>query len=901
MERIEAKYFSGSLIPESEWPAIIETLSTGSTTDRKHAERLNACRVATGRDRIECYLDIFCTGARAPRSSVVTNPFARANPHLTEKLTREQGRVCALLAKELAVRARDRSAALLTIAAAVIDRYRREKERRGALDYDDLIDKTLALFENTAAAWVLYKLDLGIDHLLIDEAQDTSPKQWQVIRTLAAEFLPGGARENVKRTLFAVGDEKQSIFSFQGADPRAFAANRRHFEALFRDSGAVFREERLEYSFRSSPIVLDAVDAVFAREPALRGLSEDPVKTVHQAVHEQAPGEVEIWPLIEPDKKDEEKQGWDAPFDTTRETSPAIKLAARIGRTVKRWCAQGTRPGDVLILVRQRGPLFEAVIRALKGEGIPVAGADRLVLTEHIAVMDLLVLGDALLLPQDDLALATVLKSPLFGFDDKHLFTVAYGRKGSLRRALREKAADDPLFAAAAAGLDELAAAARSLPPFTFYARILGAQGGRKRFVERLGIEANDPIDELLNLALDYERRETPSLQGFLHWVRAAQSEVKRDMEMGRDEVRVMTVHGAKGLEAKTVILIDSTTTPPRGAHPPRLLTAPIEGAPPAAEALIWAAAQDKDVGPMGDARARAVAAATDEYRRLLYVGMTRAAERLVVCGTKGVNKCPDDCWHRLVSDALVPLSVETDDGDGPLWRFTRAPLLPVVKQAQEEPAPEPLPAWLTARLRPQPQARRRIRPSEADPDSESSLAGTAQRDKARRRGTLIHRLLQSLPDIAPEKREAVAQAFLARDSDFTAAEHAEMTDAALRIIGDLRFAPLFQPSSRAEVSLTGTVDLRGKSVPVAGQIDRLVVTESEVLIADYKTNRPAPKRIADVPLAYVQQLALYRALLRHLYPDKVVCAALIWTETPDLMELPGDDLDTALTQITPA
>src|SRR6185437_1424867 len=254
------------------------------------------------------------------------------------------------------------------------------------------------------------------------------------------------------------------------AAPLAFAENRRHFKALFEDAQAAFVEERLEYSFRSGPVVLGAVDSVFAREQAFRGLSHDPVKTVHQAVYADAPGQVEIWDLIAPDEKDGSKEGWDAPFDTTSETSPAIKLAGKIARTVKAWCALGTRPRDVLILVRQRGPVFEAAIRALKREGIAVAGADRLVLTEHIAVMDLLVLGDALLLPDDDLALATVLKSPLFGFDEEQLFKLAYDRKASLRATLRQKAADDPMFAAASRALDELEASARQTTPFAFYA-----------------------------------------------------------------------------------------------------------------------------------------------------------------------------------------------------------------------------------------------------------------------------------------------------------------------------------------------------------------------------------------------------------------------------------------------
>ncbi len=293
----------------------------------------------------------------------------------------------------------------------------------------------------------------------------------------------------------------------------------------------------------------------------------------HIALPQTPPGTVEIWPPEKPDDR-KEIEGWDAPFDLVNETSPRVKLARRIARHVHGLIERGAaRSGDVLVLVRQRGPLFEAIIRALKQEGVAVAGADRLVLTEHIAVMDLMALADALLLPQDDLALATVLRSPLFGFSDEELFAVAWKRDASLRAALTQKTGEGKKFADAAAGLDELAQAARRETPFAFYAKLLGAGGARRRFLGRLGVEANDALDEFLNLALDYERRDTPSLQGFVAWLRDAQSEVKRDMEIARDEVRVMTVHGAKGLEAPIVILAD-TMTPPTGPKPPRLLRA---------------------------------------------------------------------------------------------------------------------------------------------------------------------------------------------------------------------------------------------------------------------------------------------------------------------------------------
>jgi len=902
LQAVEDEYFSVSSIPQSEWPDLIAALAASTnSSDRKHAERLVAAQHAGGRDQIDAYLDIFCTGDRKPRKSVVTGSFADRHPQRAGQLAAEQDRVCALVTREFAVRARDRSAALLTVAATVIERYRAEKDRRGLLDYEDLIDKVLALFRDLSAAWVLYKLDLGINHVLVDEAQDTSPKQWEIIRAIVAEFLPGGARENVRRTLFVVGDEKQSIFSFQGAAPRAFAENRDHFRRLHEKSDAPFAVEKLDYSFRSATQVLLAVDTVFRRPEAFRGLTADPEWTVHQALPDAAPGEVEIWDLVEPDAKDAGKEGWDAPFDKTTETSPAIKLAARIATTVKKWCGSGIRPYDVLILVRQRGALFEAIIRALKREGIAVAGADRLVLTEHIAVMDLLVLGDALLLPEDDLALATALKSPLFGLNDEQLFTLAHGRKAPLRAVLRAKAGDDPMFAAAARVLDDLAIKARALHPFAFYAHVLGALHGRKHFLERLGVEAADPLDEFLNLALDYERRQAASLQGFLNWVRAAQSEVRRDMEMARDEVRVMTVHGAKGLEAKNVILADSTTTRPEGAYPPRLLTAPILGASPGAAALIWGVAKDKDAGPMADARTQALDAARDEYRRLLYVAMTRAAERLIVCGTKGVNKIPDGCWHQLVRDALEAdcVAEPAEDGSGEVLRYRKGEAEAAPAKSATAPATEiSLPPWLGRDVAPDKQALKTVKPSSALDEETSRPRAAAGVKAALLRGALTHRLLQALPDIPADRRAKAAADFLARaGAELNAEDRGRISEQVMLVLEDPRFHELYGPASRAEVPIVGKVEIRGETYRVSGQIDRLAVTQDAVFIADFKTGR----RIADAPPAYVAQLAVYRAVLQKLYPEKIIRCALVWTEVPDLMELSAETLDAALAQITPA
>ncbi len=893
-ESVEREFFSHSLIPAAEWPALIEILESGSKTDGDHIAALTAAQTAAGREKIDQYLRVFCTTELEPRKNIVTKRIAEKHPDWLTRLVDEQTRVCKLLERERALAARDRSRALVTIAAEVIARYSSEKERRALLDYEDLIDKTLALFSRSSAAWVLYKLDLGIDHVLIDEAQDTSPKQWSIVRTIVSEFTPGGARPNVRRTVFAVGDEKQSIFSFQGAAPRAFDDMRRQFAGQFNTPEQGWRFLRFHHSFRSGENVLGGVDRVFSARDTYASVTTDEAGIPpHMSLPGAAPGLVELWPLIAPAER-KEIEGWDAPFDAESEESPRIVLARRIAAHVKLWIARGRKAGDVLVLVRQRGPLFEAIIRALKNAAIPVAGADRLVLTEHIAVMDLMALADALLLEEDDLALASALKSPLFGLSEEQLFEIAWDRKGSLRSSLRTKAP----FAETEAALAELSDTARRLTPFGFFAHVLGAKRGRKKFLIRLGPEANDALDEFLNLALDYERRETPSLQGFVAWLRAAQSEVKRDMEMLRDEVRVMTVHGAKGLEAETVILAD-TTTPPGGPHDPRLLIL-------ANGNLVWATARGDDVGVMTAARVKSQQDARDEYRRLLYVAMTRAKERLVIAGTQGHNKIPDGCWYQLVDDALRGqcVSEKADDGDGEVWRYRKG--LPPEQEPQKKESsaaikPASAPAWLMSNATSNGSGMHTITPSSAGDDT-GLVPASGGRAVALLRGSLAHRLLQSLPEIPAAKRRIAAGDYLVRaGAKLNSEERTKLAEQVMLLLEDARFQELFTSGSRAEVPIVGRLKLGSKIVRVSGQIDRLAVTQTSVLIADFKTDRDVPFRIEDARPKYVEQLALYRAVLAKLYPDKPVRAALVWTEVPELMELSVDMLDTALVRVTSA
>ena len=895
---LRARILSEAEVAQAEWSALALALPAGGKSYMERAAALTLAAAGRSTDMLTDYLSLFCTKAGERRKNLVTAALRREHPEWADKLLREQDRICLLLDQQRAAECRDRTGALIAIAYEVITRYRKSKERRGLLDYDDLIDRTLALFRRTSAAWVLYKLDLGINHLLLDEAQDTSPKQWEIVATLVEEFTAGAGARNVKRTMFAVGDDKQSIFSFQGAAPEKFGAMRRTFETAFTSADLGWRNVPLLTSFRSSDIVLQAVDTVFAREIAYRGLSSDSVKTVHQALPDALPGCVDIWPLIAADPK-AAIEGWDAPFDTTSEQSPTVRLARRIARHVEVWRRQGLAAGDVLVLVRKRGPLFEAIIRALKDAQVPVAGADRLVLTEHIAVMDLLVLADALLLPQDDLALATVLKSPVFGLSEDDLFEIAWNRGSqSLRAALLAK---EQRFPQAVRLLNSLSAQALTDTPFAFYARLLGPGGARRRFAGRVGPEADDALDEFLNLALAYEKTETPTLQGFVAWIRAANTSVKRDMEMARDEVRVMTVHGAKGLEAHTVILAE-TTARPEGHHSPRLLELPLAGG----TGLVWAGSDD--TGPVAEALQAAKKAQADEYRRLLYVAMTRAERRLIVCGTSGPLKkdgtppINEACWYKLVSDALATEGcadeVAADDGEGVIWRCrTSAAVTGTAKAAEKETRQSALPGWIETSVAPDPEYSPALQPSQTDGREKGTTNPGQTRNSAIERGRLLHRLVQSLPDIPPARREDAAASFLARNREhLTQEDCTTLARKTLALLDDPQCAELFAPGSRAEVPLAGHLQRDGRPpLAVTGQADRLAVTPEKVMIADYKTNRPAPAELAAVPRGYIRQLALYRALLLRLYPDRPVRAALIFTEVPQMLDIPADMLDAEL------
>ncbi|HEY3030877.1 MAG TPA: double-strand break repair helicase AddA [Bradyrhizobium sp.] len=910
IEDVEREIVDGPNLPRSRWDEIAEILDTGNKSDSDQAGRLREALVFTGAAQVDEYLCVFLTDENTLRKSVLTKKFCDNNPAIARLFDMESQRIGPLIERRRAVTIRDRTQALLEIATAAAANYRREKQERGLLDYDDLIDKTLEMLDRVSSGWVHYKLDRGVDHVLIDEAQDTSPRQWDIVDHIISEFTSGkGARDGVTRTMFAVGDEKQSIFSFQGAAPHEFDSRRRGLERKFIDAGLKFDPVSFTCSFRSGAAILQSVDHVFRDETIYRSIHAENAYPVHETLADAGPSLIELWDLQQPDPK-QDIEGWRAPFDGLSLTSPEVKLAKRIQAEIRRLVESRTmtghigdrrplRYGDMLVLVRRRGNAFDAVIQALKHANIPVAGADRLKLTEHIAIIDLMNLADALLLPQDDLALAVALKSPLFGLSDDDLFKLAWQRRGSLREALDHHAATDRKLKDALSRLEKCERRFATETPFAFYAWLLGGDGGRKRILRRLGHEANDALDEFLELALGYERKAPASLQGFVAWLRTADLEVKRDMEISRDEVRVMTVHGAKGLEAPVVFLVD-TTSSPSDTQRLKLIHLPRgNAAPDAPGVVVWAGKKADDPAAVAAARAAMLAETEHEYRRLLYVAMTRAADRLIVAGCMPGNmkQIRPLCWYDLVAKGLgnSGLHAQTIEiPDGTVKRYSRPEDVTATTGATAAPAatePAALPPWLLTSARPETLADNLLRPSDpAAEEGHSVRTGESieLRARALQRGTLVHRLLQWLPELPMDRRRDAALKYLARNANgWSEAEHKALAEGVLALLLDTRFAAVFAPGSRAEVSIVGRLDRPGRPPAlVSGQIDRLVVTPDEVLIVDYKTNHAPPRTVAEAPRTYVRQLALYRAVLKKLYPQLPVRAALLWTETPELMEI---------------
>jgi ATP-dependent helicase/nuclease subunit A len=876
------------------WRAAAEAMATGSVSDQKVSANMALALHVWSFAALE---PVFLTDKGEARKSIGTK---KTPPETVAWLSEMQLAFLSVREQLASARIAEDTVRVLTLARVHAAFYEQAKQAKGALDFSDLVARTVDLLtKHGTAAWVLYKLDGGIEHVLIDEAQDTAPDQWAIMRALTGEFFAGEPRG---RTVFAVGDEKQSIYSFQGARPERLRQEAQVYDALVTGAGGVFEGVPLDVSYRSTEEVLAFVDAVFEGPDKTRALVGDTGEiATHQPSRVGQHGAIDLWPIFT-DQPAGETDVW-APLDVEAAQSGRKQLAATLAQEIKRQVETGvavyakTRPGeapvlkpcgygDFLVLVRRRDATFEEIIRALKSAGVPVAGADRLKLSSHVVFDDLIALARFALFPGDDLSLAEVLRSPLCDVDEAGLYDLAgRDKRKGLWRELRDRADERPEWGRAR-DLMLAALAVRDCDPFGFFAGILNrvddtGRSGRARILVRLGREAEEAIDETLAQVLAAEGRGGIDLESCVALLEAADVEVKRELEGARAEVRVMTVHGAKGLEAPVVMLPDTTMrAKPQG---PSLMPVETDDG----EAWLMCPGAERDDCPASAAARQARKDRTDaETLRLLYVALTRARDRVIVMGRRSATREPEvGSWWSVITDTFGRLEqggkVRTLERD--VRRFGVDPVVMVAGVAVRKDA---VSAADWARERPA-----------ADPSARlpSPLASGAGGLGRFRRGDLIHRLLERLPEIDPSERAAAAGRILAREPDLTDDQRAEMTAAAFGVLNDQVFAEVFGPGSRAEAALAGAL---AGGLAVSGRIDRLVLTPDRVLVVDYKTNRPAPDRIEDADPAYVAQMAVYVALLKQLWPERSVEAALVWTDGPRLMAVPQALMDGALADI---
>jgi ATP-dependent helicase/nuclease subunit A len=832
---------------------------------------------------------------------------SKADPHYED----HAGRLANLIGELLRIQNGGRLAADigagLRAGQAFAEAYTRAKRAAGVADFNDLIDWARKLLSTPGMGdWVRYKLDREVDHVLVDEAQDTNAAQWEIIERLVEEYFSGSSEsEERHRTLFMVGDMKQAIYGFQGTDPKRFEVARREFRRrsdelrdsddtldLFRRRAREFRDLSIAASFRSSQPVLDVVDSVIG-ELGFGALALGEAPPAHIAHHRERPGQVELWQPFAPEFDEEGDEGEET-WVSLRARQYADALAERIHDLVEEAphlpsTGRTLTPGDILVLVRSRGELASLIVARLFLAGVPVAGVDRLHLHEPLAVQDLLAAVKFAVQPNDDLSLASLLVSPLIGWDQDRLRALAYGRKSSLWRELRARAHEGEEFAAAYSSLSELLRIADFTTPSVFLETILsGPMDGRRKLYSRLGMAARDPIDEVMNSALEFERNETPSLDRFLFWFSRGTVDVQRDPGRPGNEVRVMTVHGAKGLEAPVVILADATADPAKLGRTPITLDFELGSKGPAP--LIRPKKEER-CAPFEELIEAQEKRDLEEHWRLLYVALTRAADRLIVAGVApkprkdGSEARPANCWHVVVERAMAALGAEAADhgrwGSGLVHGSARSgkprkgkktPLTPVL-----------VPEWALRAAPPESRPPRPLAPSAIAVDDESAPPPSEAMRAAALRGTWIHQLLERLPGVEEDIRREAADRWLERFAQISdASMRSEIVEQVCSIIADARFSPLFGEGSLGEAPLAATLP---DGRVIAGTVDRLLVEDDRILVIDFKTGR-VPDSDGAIPLAHRAQINAYTEALEVIFPGRDVRAALLYTAGPKLIEV---------------
>ncbi|MEZ5896316.1 MAG: double-strand break repair helicase AddA [Parvularculaceae bacterium] len=899
-----------------DWNRVRKGLARGPKTSAELAIHVDRYLAASNtKEAIEAATALFCTKSGTPRKKLLGADVARASPDLLDSIVQVQDAFLKARIKILSATIANQTHALWIVLKKCAEDFVSLKFASASLDFDDLINLTRRLFSSDAGtSWAMYKLDQEVEHILLDEAQDTSPAAWRVIEGPLREFFAQTANTENVRTFFAVGDKKQSIYSFQGADAALFAEKQIDLGKLASTTGKL-ENIPLKASFRTVEPILKFVDALFARDEVAENVSDERPLT-HLATRGEDPGLVEIWPLA-PRDDIRKTEPWDAPLDAILADNPMRKLARQIAQTISTWLAAGEflesqnrpiRPDDILILVQSRGALFHETIRELTAHGVPVAGADRMKLTDSQAVLDLLSYARAVTTPDDSLSFAETLKTPMFGFTDDDLIELGANRtQPSLYGELCTCKDENALWCGAWEKFERARSVGLSEGAVAFFYHVLDTEipSGWFCLNQRLGPTAKEPVEELIRHAFNHEAVHPRGIRSFLASIEKMDADIVRDMDESGKSVRVMTVHKSKGLEGNIVFVLDSQRRPPKTGDAILQIQIDNKLTTPA----LMSGGRTADIPEIITAKEEAKRRANDEYRRLLYVAVTRARDRLYICGHEVGNAkaslkkdITEKNWHELALDAFTHLGVVSRKNDM-LWEM---PVLQVSNSHKKNEyrqknkartygktrgAVAALPDFLRSRIQPSPTPR-------LFAPSTSGLEESAPAEKigGRTRGKTIHLLLETIPQLPEDRWDgAIDQIFESFAESISENDRTHWKNEVLRILRNLEFAQAFGPESLAEVPISGMIKINGRQQATSGVIDRLAVLEDRILLIDFKTNRTPPNRVEDTPGSYLFQIAAYRDLLKQTFPEKPVKSGILWTFVGQFMPLPDELLDEAI------
>ena len=880
-----------------------ESMKNGGVRDKAAAKKLLNIK-SINLEFIKTLEDILLykgSTEKRPEYSAKTNSFASKavlNEFLNssiEQINKLAARIEVFRQTRISYETSEKICALYDFSQIFLNHYTNEKLLRGWLDFDDLILKTQKLLiDPTIAAWILYRLDGGIDHILIDEAQDTSPTQWRIIEKISQEFYAGeGSRDKTNRTLFVVGDKKQSIYSFQGADTFELNRVQKKFKKRFDEAAKPLKELSLQYSFRSSPTILRFVDSIL-EEPESKNESELENTENHISFYSKLPGRVDLWPSIEKAEQPKDTE-WQNPVDMPGKEDERVRLACLIAdqintlissdslipeRTGNDYVMRKISAGDFLILVQRRSVLFHEIIKACKKRGLPISGADRLKLMDEIAVKDLIALLSFLSSPQDDLSLATVLKSPLFSWSERELFDLAHDREDRFLWEELKKRSD--IFTHEYLVLNNLLASIDYLRPYELLEKILNQYSGRANLISRLGAEAEDAIDALLSLSIDYEKQETPSLTGFLSWVSTSGFEIKRQLTKQENQIRVMTIHGAKGLESPIVIL------PETQKRKVELRDKILVGE----KIAVWNNKKSEASRNEEEIKSKKIQALEAERSRLLYVAITRAETWFIAMSA---GQLDDKCWYEKIKNSLQSCKAKKQifpTGEGLRLEEGNWSCEIEEKEHRSKKSRNKLPDWIKKVSFENKVQPKYLIPSDLGGSKTLSKGNGLSEEEAALHGSRVHKLLELLPKYSSQDWPEYSLKMLKANRLFDGSPNFENAiKEALSVLTDPKFSYIFAKDVLSEVPFSAKLP-NLKNQKIYGIIDRLIVGSNNVQIIDFKTNSTVPKTANKIPLGILRQMGAYKIAIEEIYPGKEVSCYILWTAIKKIDHLEEDLLD---------